>query len=228
MVIGRKLNKLKVIVYALGFGLIFCKSALGQDSLRKYFPEDIRLGMDLSEFSSHRTLAKQVPQSFTASSNADVVEIFETWTHQHASGVFWYRFKNDKLGAITRSVSIRASEAKNVRSLVGTIVDDLKAGFEKLPDEEILSSTGTRNDVVIAQLWENKQAHLRLYFVATEREVTLIIFDPTRFARANFFVDSSKLNEFDRKSAEIRMSLPNSDKASPRPIVDFLRGFDSR
>lgn len=197
-------------------------SATPDEFYNRNLPSGIALGMSLDAVTQVRPEARKTDatqdRDATSDESATMVEV----ARQGKVGTaYWYRFKNGKLGAVSRSISTKNLPAESAESDAGRVYNELRESFELLRQEEILRSTGAATFLLAAQLWEDKENGLNVYFVASSQENTIIIFDPNDFGAKDFFVPFDKRQEIDAQAKSVRDMLGES-MPTPAPIIDLL------
>ena len=147
------------------------------------------------------------------------MELIEPPVHGQSTVGYWYRFKDGKLGAITRSSVIAGMTEERVQETVTKILANLKENFEQKGEEKILRSTGAANTLLTAQLWENKSSGEQAYLVASNSEITLVVFNPKLFGRKHFFVGKEKLKDFEARAKELSKG---GNSEAEKPPTDIL------
>lgn len=184
-------------------------------------PSGVVLGMTLDQLAQVRPEARKNDLIQSQNTDDESVAMVEILRQGNAGTAFWYRFKNGKLGAVSRSVSTKNLSSESAQASAGQTYDELRENFNLLRQEEVLRSTGAATFQVSAQLWEDKAKGLNIYFVASSQENTVIIFDPATFSSRDFFVPVDKRGEIDAQAKSVRDILGKS-APTPPPVVDFL------
>ena len=188
-----------------------------------YLPKGVTIGMTPQQVSAARPGAiKNDLQSSSpnAADNRARLEMIELSTEGRSRVAYWYRFKDGTLGAVTRSIMVLTMPVDHAQAGASKIHGDLESDFALKGQEPVLRSNGTENTVLAAQLWEDKAHSLEVYFVATNQEITLTVFDPKRFGKSDFFVGPERRKDFDAQAAAVRSLTENA--ATPKPVVDLM------
>ena len=207
------------------FTIVICCLAISVEAAtldvfyKTYLPDGVRLGMSPEELHSQRRNAAQTPAFIHTGKYEGSLEMVEPPVHGQSTVGYWYRFKGGKLGAITRSSVIIGIPEVRVQGFVAKILDDLKASFERKGEEKILRSTGAVNTLLTAQLWENKSSREQIYLVASNSEITLVIFNPKLFGKRHFFIGEEKLKAFEAQAKELSKGV---NAKAGKPPTDIL------
>jgi len=195
-----------------------------EDFCSKYFPTGVRIAISSEQLKSLRPQAIEVaPIDASGPVLPSVTMMMEPPNRRGEPTAYWWRFKDNKLGAITKSTLPPRAESDNrMRLAVQEIINSLSASFQKKTEEKILRSSGGNNIILTAQLWENADAGRNVYFVASNEETTIIIFDPKIFGYRNFFVSPDRLKDFEAMSENSGMAKSSS------PPVDFLSNLATK
>lgn len=154
------------------------------------------------------------------------MEMAELRRERDRGSVSSYRFKAGKLCAVIEGTKLATKMGivpiEQTQAAVNKLADELKANFVLKGQEQIVRSGGIDGAALLtAQLWEDKENGLHLYFVATNQEIDLWIFDPKVFSKENFFSGPEKLESAKASTESIRRQL--GDRADPpMPLIDLL------
>jgi hypothetical protein len=184
-------------------------------------PSGVKFGMTPDQLTQARPEARKNDLIKSPSTGTESVAMVEIARQGKSGTAFWYRFKNGKLGAVSRSISTKNVPAESAQGSAAQTYNELRANFDLLRQEEVLRSTGASTFQLSAQLWEDKAKSLNIYFVASSQENTLIIFDPETFGSTDFFVPLDKRKEIDAQEKSVRDMLGES-APTPPPVIDLL------
>ncbi len=189
-----------------------------EDFCGKYFPTGVRIAISSEQLKSLRPQAIEIaPIDASGWVAHGVTMMLEPPDRRGDLAAYWWRFKDKKLAAITKSTLPPRAESDNrMRLAVQEIINDLSASFQKITEEKILRSSGGHNILLTAQLWENADAGRSVYLVASNEETTIIMFDPKIFGSRNFFVSSDRLKDIEA------MTETSGIPKSLSPPVDLL------
>lgn len=196
-------------------------AASPQSFYRENLPSGVALGMTPDQLVQARPEARKNDLIQSQNSETEAVAMVEIARQGNSGTAFWYRFKNGKLGAVSRSVSTKHLPAESARANASHTYNELGANFDLLRQEEVLRSTGASTFQLSAQLWEDKTKGLNIYFVASSQENTVIVFDPKSFGLKDFFVPIDKRKEIEAQAKSVRDILGES-VPTPPPIIDLL------
>lgn len=184
-------------------------------------PSGVAFEMTPDQLAQARPEARKNDLIQTQNTGMESMEMVEIARQGNSGTAFWYRFKNGKLGAVSRSVSTKKLSAESAQSSAVQTYNELQGNFDLLRQEEVLRSTGASTFQLTAQLWEDKVKELNIYFVASSQENTVIIFDPKSFGSTDFFVPVDKLKEIEAQAKSVKDMLGES-VPTPSPIIDLL------
>lgn len=184
-------------------------------------PSGVAFGMTPDQLAQARPEARMNDLIQSQNTGAESVVMIEIARQGNSVTAFWYRFKNGKLGAVSRSVSMKNIPAESAQVSAAKTYNELRSNFDLLRQEEVLRSTGASTFQLLAQLWEDKTKGLNIYFAASSQENTVIVFDPKSFGSKDFFVPLDKRKEIDAQAKSVRDMLGES-VPTPSPIVDLL------
>jgi len=190
---------------------------------QSYLPAGIAMDMSPEQVRNTRpqAITSQSSQPSAAKADPTFVEMVEIAPQGNTRVAYWYRFKAGKLGAVTRSIMTARMPIEHAQAGASKVAEELKADFALKGQEQVVRSTGTENTVLTAQLWEDKADGLNIYFVTTNREITVVMFDPKAFGKADFFLGPERMKDLNAQ-AEVVRSLTDKTAATPIPIVDLL------
>lgn len=184
-------------------------------------PSGVALGMTPDQLAQARPEVRKNDLIQSQNTGAESVAMIEIARQGNSGTAFWYRFKNGKLGAVSRSVSMKNIPAESAQVSAAKTYNELRSNFDLLRQEEVLRSTGASTFQLLTQLWEDKTKGLNIYFAASSQENTVIVFDPESFGSKDFFVPVDKRQEIDAQAKSVRDMLGES-VPTPSPIVDLL------
>ena len=184
-------------------------------------PSGVAFGMTPDQLAQARPEARKNDLIQSQNTGTESVTMVEIARQGNSGTAFWYRFKNEKLGAVSRSVSTKNLPTESAQGSAAQTYNELRANFDLLRQEEVLRSTGASTFQLSTQLWEDKTKGLNIYFAASSQENTVIVFDPISFDSTDFFVPISKRKEIDAQAKSVRDMLGES-VPTPPPIIDLL------
>ena len=204
--------------------------AAPEDFYRARFGQGVNMGMSPEELAKARPTARILDRGAMDRRPGEVagppVEMFEMRRERDRASVISYRFKTGKLGAVLEGTKLATKTTivpiEQTQAAVDKLAEELKANFVLKGQEQIVRSGGIDGAALVtAQLWEDKAKGLHLYFVATNQEIDIVIFDPKAFAKADFFAGPETLEKSKASMASIRRQL--GDRADPpMPLIDLL------
>lgn len=202
--------------------LVAASAAASPDSFySQNLPSGVAFGMTPDQLAQARPEARKNDLIQSQNTGTELVTMVEIARQGNSGTAFWYRFKNGKLGAVSRSVSTKNLPAESAQGSAAKTYNELRANFDLLRQEEVLRSTGANTFQLSTQLWEDKTKGLNIYFAASSQENTVIVFDPRSFGSTDFFVSIDKRKEIDAQSKSVRDMLGES-VPTPAPIIDLL------
>ena len=210
-----------IIFYVLVWITSSSAGASRVDFYSKNLPPQVVLGMTPDQLVQVRRGVRTnelIQPNYTEGKSVTMVELLRM---QNQATALWYRFKEDKLGAVSRSVSTKNLPSESAQASASEMHRELLENFTLVRQEEVLRSTGATTFEVSAQLWEDKANGLNIYFIATSQEITIIIFEPTSFSSRDFFVPVNKREEIDAHAKSVQ-DIVGESTLTPLPIVDFL------
>lgn len=216
-----KLSKAICRWLAVGTVLFSILQAAPADFYAARLPAGVAFGMTPEQLEDARKTVDRRDFGSTASDRAGNSQAFEMRRQQDSALAFSYRFKGGKLGAIIGSTKTTMLPIEHTQSAASNIGRELIDNFTLKGEDQIVRSVATVASVLTAQLWDDKERGLNLYFVATNHEITLVIFDPKAFGKADFFNGVELLEKVKANNESIRRTLGNS-APPPVAIVDFL------
>ena len=203
--------------------MLLTSNVKGGDFHIAYLPEGVRLGASLVDITSVRS--GLVQNNFPHPDNrfgGVTSEFIELQKAKSPPLAYFYRFKDDKLGSVLRSSSMRSLSVHDAKLAAVKIYNDLNANFRMTREDAIVRSNGTTTIIATAQLWQGDDAQFSLYFVATTDELTLVIFDPTQCERSNFFLGVERLPDVNSTVEKVKtLSIGRAKDASPT-LADLI------
>jgi len=198
-------------------------TAAPEDFYRNYLPSGVEIGMSPEQVRIARpqAVASAAAQPSAARVDTTFVQMVEITPQGNTRVAYWYRFKGGKLGAVTRSLMVTGMPIEHAQAGASKVVGELKADFILKGQEQVARSTGTENVIVTAQLWEDTATGRNLYFVTTNREITVVIFDPKAFGKSDFFLGPERMKDLDAHAESVRGMIDKA-AATPVPIIDLL------
>ena len=184
-------------------------------------PSGVTFGMTPDQLTQARPEARKNDLIQSQTTGTELVAMVEIARQGKSGTAFWYRFKNGKLGAVSRSVSTKNLPAESAQGSAVKTYNEIRSNFDLLREEEVLRSTGASTFLLSAQLWEDKAKELNIYFAASSQENTVIVFDPKSFGSKDFFVPIDKRKEIDAQAKSVRDMLGES-VPTPSLVVDLL------
>jgi hypothetical protein len=190
--------------------------------LEKNTPTGVLMGMSPSALLATRPQAKDVGLT-SKDGSRQFVEIVSSNGGRIA---YWYRFKNETLGAVTKSIMASKTPVEQVRESTHVMQAELQGSFDLIENDQIVRSTGSQSELLTAQHWKEKAGALELYFVASSQEITLVFFDPKDFGKKDFFLGPERLADVQANEKSVRALIkemkPDPTKPEPVPLADLL------
>lgn len=190
--------------------------------LEKNTPTGVLMGMSPSALLATRPQAKDVGLT-SKDGSRQFVEIVSSNGGRMA---YWYRFKNETLGAVTKSIMASKTPIEQVRESIQVIQAELQGSFDFIGSDQIVRSTGSQSELLNAQHWKEKAGALELYFVASSQEITLVFFDPKDFGKKDFFLGPERLADVQANEKSVRALIkemkPDPTKPELVPLADLL------
>lgn len=200
--------------------------AAPEDFYQAHLQPDVKMGMSPEELKGARPAARVMDMSgfdrpAPPKPPGAPMEMAELRRGLDRGSVSVYRFKAGKLGAVVESTKLATkmglAPIEQTQAAVSKLAGELKANFVLKAQDHIVRT----GNLLTAQLWEDKAGGLQLYFVASNQEITLVIFDPKEFAKADFFLGAEMLEKSKASAESIRRQL--ADRADPpQPLIDLL------
>lgn len=206
-------------------------AAAPDEFYRAHLQPGVNMGMSPEELAKARPAARNMDMSgfdrpAPPKPPGAPVEMAELRRERDRASVSSYRFKAGKLGAVLEGTQLATKTTivpiDQTQAAVDKLAEELKANFVLKGQEQIVRSGGIDGAALLtAQLWEDKAKGLHLYFVATNQEIDIVIFDPKAFAKADFFAGPETLEKLKASMESIRRQL--GDRADPPlPLIDLL------
>ena len=205
--------------------------AAPEDFYRAHLQPGVKMGMSLEELKAARPAVFSMDLSgfdrlAAPKPPGAPVQMTEIRRGPDGASASAYHFKAGKMGVVRESTKTATrttlAPIEQTQAAVSKLAEELKANFVLKGQEQILRTGGVDGAALLtAQLWEDKANGLHLYFVATNQETDIVIFDPKAFSRANFFSAPEGLEKLKAEMARIHRQL--GDKADPPlPLIDLL------
>ena len=202
--------------------LVAASAAASPDSFySQNLPSGVAFGMTPDQLAQARPEARKNDLIQFQNTGTELVTMVEIARQRNSGTAFWYRFKDGKLGAVSRSVSTKNVPAESAQGSAAKTYNGLRSNFDLVREEDVLRSTGASTFQLSAQLWEDKSRGLNIYFVASSHENTVIVFNPKFFVSRDFFVHLDKRKELDAQAQSVRDLLGESVPTPPH-IIDLL------
>ena len=216
---------------AFVFGIFAAAIAAPEDFYRAHLQPGVSMGMSQEELAKARPAAIDMDMSGFDRPAAPKppgapVQMAEIRRGRDGASVSSYRFKAGKLGAVLEATKTATKTSvvpiEQSQAAVSKLAEELKANFVLKGQDQIVRIGGIDGAAVLtAQLWEDKAKGLHLYFVATNQEIEIVIFDPKAFAKGDFFSGAETLEKSKASMESIRRQL--GDRADPPlPLIDLL------
>src|SRR6266446_2155652 len=159
--------------------IVASSSAAPEDFYGKHLQPGVSLGISPDDLAIARPAALKDNFGSARTDLGGIAEMSELRRQQYSASISMYRFKGDKLRAVIESTKTTKLPIEHTTAAVTELADELKANFAFQRNDQIVRSAGTVAAILTAQLWEDGARGINLYFVATNHEITLVIFDPT-------------------------------------------------
>lgn len=198
------------------------KASAANSIFETNIPAGVQIGMSYSALTKTRPKAKDAGLASNDGSQ-QFVEIVISGSERVA---YWYRFRNEILGAVTKSVMAKKTPVEQVRESVEAIQAEIQSRFNFVQSDEIVRSTGIHSEILTAQHWKDNGGDLELYFVASNQEITLVFFNPKNFDKSDFFLGPKRLEDVRASKKSVQQILkgikPESIQLEPVPLIDLL------
>ncbi|QIE99989.1 hypothetical protein [Roseimicrobium sp. ORNL1] len=142
-----------------------------------------------------------------------------------------YTFKDGALRAVSISSAFLPGQEQASAKHLGEVYQRLARTMNWEADEQTLRTNGLEGFLVTAEHWKSKTDGTELYFIATNREVTTVQFDPQHLSRADLLADPAMKAKLDENGARLRAKLPpevlerDKKKLGGTGITDAPRPF---
>ena len=158
----------------------------------------VTIGLDSRSVMAQRPRAFRSNTSLTGGgqvndSNFDLIEIIN---ENGQRIVFWYYVRDATVAGMCRGVPSTGLPLESARAQARNVRSTLQSAFDFKRIDKILRSTGVETALLSAELWGEKNGTLRLYFLASNQDITVIVFDPQRMSKKDFFLGPERLKEF--------------------------------
>jgi hypothetical protein len=212
-------------------GFVAVAIAAPDDFYAAHLQPGVKMGMSQEELAKARPAARSADMSgFDRPAGAKPpgppAVMAELRRAPNGGSVSGYRFKGGKLVAVTEATKLGTKLAtvpiEQAQAAADKIAGELNASFVLKGQEQIARSGGVDGATLLtAQLWEDKTNGLHLYFVATNQEIEIVLFDPKAFSKADFFAAPERLENLKAEMQKIQRQL--GDHADPpMPLIDLL------
>lgn len=187
--------------------------------LQNIFPEEIKLGISTEELESIRPEAKKSPVTLVTRPKKFSDKAFELVEKLPTeAGSYIYIFRDSSLQAIIWSEPIHPNLPPSVNPRY--IYRELERSLIKSGSQKVARANGTLEYAAIeAELWDYKEDDVKVYFISTSEEVTLIKFNPIGIPGKFFFVSADKIPELQIEADRIRNQIGSIKKTTPA-LVD--------
>lgn len=233
---------MKIVVFAtlavfLGRGFIHAQSSVSSEIMRLTGIQNVALGIPIHELKKRKPSATNFPgfqrgNQNPQSNNATNELLADTSDFSAKTGGVWYHNRGGRLCGI--SVSRRFS-SELVASLGSYIREQGGRGrLHSLGSSQVIKTLGLSSFVVTAHHWEIVEEPFKIYILATNREVTIVLYDSAFLGMSDFFVPDKELNRvqsnFERLSRTLSTASSAHLNSSNESILDVpleLIGSDS-
>jgi hypothetical protein len=199
--------------------LVFVSADLCAESI---MPSDVWFGMSKESLSEVRSNTANIGSAPTAN-ESHYVEIVRT---KEPNSAYWYRFKDDALGAISKTIRVAGLSKDQVLSMVRETLKEYEDDFILVGSHKIVRSFNAESTLLTAQRWQKKEGGLQGYFVVSNHEITQVLFDPQKFDLSDFFLPAERLADVRENEKAVREILKAGQGAQPQsnlaPLVDLL------
>ena len=181
----------------------------------RYFLKNIKIGLTEGEI-------KELRQELTKRKiSDDRFDLLERVIIKDKSFFYNYHFVKSNLRGITLSIISNKGEVDH-KAAEG-IYSLLNEKFIKKKDHNILRlGKDLKGYTVTAELWEDRENNKKVYFVSTNEETTLILFDSQYLNENIFFITPDKVPDLDKIVDIIEKKDKDADVKSV-PVVDIPR-----
>ncbi len=186
---------------------------------QEHLAPGVNIGMTVKELQTARPSAFSNELGQPGDARNGRVQMMEIRRGRSAASS--YLFEAGKLGAVTESTSTTGIPIEHTRAVADKLAEELKANFEFVGRHEILRAPDAVAVVLTAELWQDKEKGLNVYFVATSQEITVVVFDPKGFGKDDFFLGRERLKQVEANNARIRQML-GPRIATPVPVINLL------
>jgi hypothetical protein len=214
-----------VLLYALAVMTVDAAYANTEHFYKAHLPTNVSIGMSAGDFGTVRPSARKndlIAPSSGHQNAFDMVEIAQQGGNRVA---YWYRFKEGVLEAVTQSMMTALLPLDQAEAAARQFEQDMSTSFQFKEHLNVLRRTGSQTSIISVQLWEDATRELNVYFLATNREITFVMFNPKQLGKNDFFVGSERQEDFDNKATVL--GEQTKDAKRPTPLVDLLRKSSS-
>jgi len=154
------------------------------------FPDKVKMGMSTNEVFALRARISRDFMIGGSPYRTNVVSFIETESSLSPLVGYFYYFSGGRLGAVAKTYGHRGTgDGKLVRQ---NVYETITRSLIKLPDERVFRHIPPAPEPAwkTVELWLDRQSGNHLYFDEDEMLFRIIVFDPARFDRKDFFMDA--------------------------------------
>lgn len=185
-------------------------------------PSGVWIGMSSESLSQVRRDAVSIG-SAPAENVSQFVEILAT---DVPPGAYWYRFKDNELGAVLKTTRVSGLSRSETIHLAGDITKEYKAEFALIETQQIVRSFNAQSTLLSAQLWRENSGIWQSYFMVSNHEITQVLFDPKKFGFDDFFLPAERLPDVQANEKAVREMMKEVQSTASQsnllPLIDLL------
>lgn len=161
--------------------------------------------------------------SAPAANEAHYVEIDRS---QKPNITYWYRFKDDTLGAVSKSVRIIGHSKDQIFLEAGETLRKYSQDFSLVGVKQIVRSFNAESVVLSAQHWQQNSQTQEIYIIVSNHEITQVLFDPKKFGFSDFFLSAERLPDVQANEKVVREMMKDvqntKSQSNLAPLIDLL------
>jgi hypothetical protein len=222
-------------IFSWAFFLLFlaCANLFGQaiDALRGTERSGLQLGNRKQALLGKHPRMVPIPNETLPTGPPSTLEIYVEMTNAEERMALFYFFKDDVLRAVSVTKGFGLGQEEQSALYINEVYGRLAETMTWAGSEETLRSNGLEGFVVTAERWKSKTDGTEVYFVATNKEVTTLQFDPGHVSRKDFLADPAWKAEVDKQGKRLRAKIPakvleRDAKKMAAGITDAPRPFN--
>lgn len=192
------------------------------EPIRADLPKGCKLGMSPDDVSAVRAATRVNKYSVAGRFIPGQIEMSELTRESDLINAVWYCFRDNKLGAVTKSISTLRIPMEHTKSAAAQLKEEIRNNYFFQRRDRVLRMAGGKNVILTTELWKDKVTEHSLYFVATNQEMTLTIFDSKVFGKEDFFLELEKRDAADY-SIKLASDVAGTIGDPVASVVDFLK-----